>query len=308
MRLANSAGERSRSVLMSMAPIQPQVDFVFNHSCIQRQLNGWQNQSMVTDVGKAIQAALDRLGKTQAWLAEEAGVSNNAVSKWINLGKISAKNIPKAALILGIDPRQLLGVPVPPDSPNRTLYPTPADARDIEHIGHQFTAYEVDPAVHDEAPVRTERLMAGDIPEHEFTWIAEDDEMAGGDRPVMRGYRVVIEPRAIPEPGKVALIQIGDRRPVLREIKDNGAFWYIAGKSNLDPVKLVDGEYRIIGLMATAHFPRIPLHIKPHKNPGKPAPLSPKTPGTKALRRFAVESDDHGLIRRLHDQNKETKS
>lgn len=147
-----------------------------------------------------------------------------------------------------------------PGPTSQTL--TQMGLRGIGHVGEQIKTYDVDPAVHDGAPVQTERLMAGDIPEHEFTWIAEDDEMAGGDRPVLRGYRVVIEPRAVPEPGMVALIQIGDRRPVLREIKDNGAFWYIAGKGNLEPVRLVDGEYRIIGLMVTAHFERIPVKLK----------------------------------------------
>lgn len=63
---------------------------------------------MVNSVGQLIKDALSRMGKTQAWLAEKVGVSDNAVSKWIRTGQISRENIPMVARLLGLYPDELL--------------------------------------------------------------------------------------------------------------------------------------------------------------------------------------------------------
>lgn len=57
---------------------------------------------MTKSLGKLIGDRLEELGHTQAWLAEEADVSENAVSKWIRTGKISRENLIKVAQILGL--------------------------------------------------------------------------------------------------------------------------------------------------------------------------------------------------------------
>lgn len=63
----------------------------------------------MNEVGKLIKEALEHQGKTQAWLAEFCGVSNNAVSKWINgSGQISRENIRKVANALGLRASELL--------------------------------------------------------------------------------------------------------------------------------------------------------------------------------------------------------
>lgn len=72
-------------------------------------------------MGLAIRARLDELQKTQGWLAEELGVSNNAVSKWISTGKISRENSVAAARALEISVEELLG-----DSPR------PAKRQEVE--------------------------------------------------------------------------------------------------------------------------------------------------------------------------------
>lgn len=59
-------------------------------------------------IGKTIKARLKALGKTQSWLAEEVGVSTNAVSKWIKSGEISRENIKPTAEALEISSAQLL--------------------------------------------------------------------------------------------------------------------------------------------------------------------------------------------------------
>jgi hypothetical protein len=48
---------------------------------------------MDNPVGKLIKTRLKELKKTQGWLAEECGVSNVAVTKWIKSGKVSRENI-----------------------------------------------------------------------------------------------------------------------------------------------------------------------------------------------------------------------
>ncbi|MDE2441083.1 MAG: helix-turn-helix domain-containing protein [Betaproteobacteria bacterium] len=59
------------------------------------------------------------MGKTQAWLAEQVGVSDNAVSKWIRTGQISRENIPKVARLTGLYPDELL-----PDNDTGRTEPT----------------------------------------------------------------------------------------------------------------------------------------------------------------------------------------
>lgn len=68
-----------------------------------------ENQPMVNNpVGQLIRDQLKVLGKTQGWLAEKAGVSDNAVSKWVKTGQISRERIPRVARLLRIDPALLL--------------------------------------------------------------------------------------------------------------------------------------------------------------------------------------------------------
>lgn len=62
----------------------------------------------MSNLGKVIKHRLAELGKTQGWLAERAGVSNNAVSKWIKTGKISRENAIVVAVHLKITVSDLL--------------------------------------------------------------------------------------------------------------------------------------------------------------------------------------------------------
>lgn len=65
--------------------------------------------------GTVIKEALFGLGRTQSWLAERVGVSNNAVSKWINTHQIAPENISKISKILGIPGDDLLPIVVTHD-------------------------------------------------------------------------------------------------------------------------------------------------------------------------------------------------
>lgn len=61
---------------------------------------------IITDRLKALQREQRDAGssakRNQAWLAEELGVSDNAVSKWKKSGQIKSENIPSVAKALGI--------------------------------------------------------------------------------------------------------------------------------------------------------------------------------------------------------------
>lgn len=64
---------------------------------------------MVTTLGSVILEALDRLQQNQYWLAEQVGVSAQAVTKWIQTGQISRANATEVARILGVSLDALLG-------------------------------------------------------------------------------------------------------------------------------------------------------------------------------------------------------
>lgn len=86
---------------------QPQVDLPVNLSLVVR-LNPGLHALSMSPIGKTIKTRLKALGRTQAWLAEQVGVSENAVSKWIKTGEISRANIEPVTEALEISVAQLL--------------------------------------------------------------------------------------------------------------------------------------------------------------------------------------------------------
>jgi transcriptional regulator with XRE-family HTH domain len=86
---------------------QPQVDFLVNLPLVAR-LNPGLHAYGMSPLGKTIKSRLKALGRTQAWLAEQIGVSDNAVSKWVKTGEISRENSIECAAALGIGVAQLL--------------------------------------------------------------------------------------------------------------------------------------------------------------------------------------------------------
>lgn len=87
---------------MSIAGIQPQVDLKFNPVFVHGQTVGGENQPMTSALGFDIKEALARKERTQSWLAEQLGVSDNAVSKWIKTGSISRANLIRLVKILDL--------------------------------------------------------------------------------------------------------------------------------------------------------------------------------------------------------------
>jgi transcriptional regulator with XRE-family HTH domain len=97
---------------------QPQVDFTVNLPLVVH-LNPGLHAFRMSPLGKTIKSRLKALGRTQAWLAEQVGVSENAVSKWIKSGEISRENIKPAADALEISVAQLLDQNPMPDMDER---------------------------------------------------------------------------------------------------------------------------------------------------------------------------------------------
>lgn len=93
--------------LTSMHCSQPQVEVPVNLRLVVNLNHGFHPLGM-SPIGKVILSELKRMDQTQAWLAENAGVSENAVSKWVATGKISRTNVSKVAALLGVSSDQLL--------------------------------------------------------------------------------------------------------------------------------------------------------------------------------------------------------
>jgi transcriptional regulator with XRE-family HTH domain len=89
-RLNHRLNQSSTASWLKVAGIQPKIT------------------AMKNQTGKIIKDRLEALEKTQGWLAEKAGVSINAVSKWTKDGKIGRKNVPVVAEALGLTTDQLL--------------------------------------------------------------------------------------------------------------------------------------------------------------------------------------------------------
>jgi Predicted transcriptional regulators len=75
----------------------------------------------VNALGEIIKRRLLDLGRTQTWLAERVGVSENAVSKWIKTGQISIENAKQVAHALEISLDALLS-----DTAHRVAAPQPS--------------------------------------------------------------------------------------------------------------------------------------------------------------------------------------
>lgn len=63
---------------------------------------------MVGSLDDVIREALDRLERTQQWLAEQVDVTPQAVAKWMKTGQISRENATEVARVLGVSLDALL--------------------------------------------------------------------------------------------------------------------------------------------------------------------------------------------------------
>ncbi|WP_343742114.1 helix-turn-helix transcriptional regulator [Herbaspirillum huttiense] len=86
---------------------------------------------MKSTIGDKIRTRLKEIGKSQGWLAEEANVSDTAVSKWISTGKISRKSAQDVARALNISMDELMGADGTPESRGQSLALIYADADEI---------------------------------------------------------------------------------------------------------------------------------------------------------------------------------
>lgn len=101
--------------VMFMKNIQPQVDkyfnYKFNSGLLQPNCIGWHDGIMeIPILGRRIKERLRAIGKTQAWLAVELGLSDEAVSKWVKgKGDPTLGNLRAMATLLGCSIGYLAG-------------------------------------------------------------------------------------------------------------------------------------------------------------------------------------------------------
>lgn len=92
-----------------MYKIKPQVDFEVNLELLRKYAVLAENKPMAKSnkkelslLGEVITSRLKLLKRTQGWLAEQVGVSNFAVTKWVKKGQITLDNAKKAAAALDL--------------------------------------------------------------------------------------------------------------------------------------------------------------------------------------------------------------
>lgn len=82
---------------------------------------------MSEKIGKLIASRLKAMGKGQAWLAEKAEVSVNAVSKWTKTGKIARERVAHVAELLGVSVDELVSGEI-------KLEPAPSSFMDLRVV------------------------------------------------------------------------------------------------------------------------------------------------------------------------------
>lgn len=114
----------------------PQLNHELNKISTTAWLNFLTDQPNIAAMSESkniIKERLAELGKRQAWLAEIAGVSVNAVSKWTKGGPIASENVVLVADALGITTDQLLkGTQLPTDSRTDLVKLSPIERRLVE--------------------------------------------------------------------------------------------------------------------------------------------------------------------------------
>ena len=65
---------------------------------------------MENHIGKNIEWGLRAIRRNQAWLAEQLGVSEKVVVRWISHGQVSVGHATKVAALLKIQLEELLGI------------------------------------------------------------------------------------------------------------------------------------------------------------------------------------------------------
>jgi transcriptional regulator with XRE-family HTH domain len=115
-----------------MSNYKPKVDLKVNLQMVEFDIVQQENTGMGTIIGKRISSRLEKMEKTQSWLAEECNVSKNAVSKWIRSGHIARENAMQVSALLSIPLIDLLVSESPQQNVSKKLALIYADTDEIE--------------------------------------------------------------------------------------------------------------------------------------------------------------------------------
>lgn len=243
-----------------VTPIKPEVEYSFNPRFVVAGSCGGENQPMVNTVGNLIKSGLSRMGKTQAWLAEEVGVSDNAVSKWIRTGQISRENIPKVARLLGLYPDELLpgADPSPraePAKPDANVEPGP-DIQGRVPLISWVQAGAWCEVIDNFAPGDAEEWLLCPISHSERTFVlrVRGESMFNpyGRPSFMDGDLIYVDPERPAEHGSLVVVRLDDEREAtFKKLVIDGSRRYLKALNPAWPQPMIEinGNATICGVV-----------------------------------------------------------
>ena len=207
---------------------------------------------------------------TQAALARHCGVGPQDVLEWKKTGKVATKHWFAIAEFLGgsvqhlflVDSRlqpvfgdHSLPSPPPKTEEPRHTYSTSADgaAPFPVHDLPVLTGDQIKMGMRDSGT--RSRVYSGTAGAGSFVFVAPDDMMAGGDKPIAIGYHCVVDPTLAPRPGRIVLVRVSGGRPFLRKLLDDGTELVLVAEDPRIKPREVSPDVEIIGTIRTAYYP-----------------------------------------------------
>lgn len=207
---------------------------------------------------------------TQAALARHCGVGPQDVLEWKKTGKVAPKHWFAIAEFLGSSVEHLFLVdarlqplfgdhslqkPSPKAEEPRHTYgisvdgTTPSAVHDLPVL----TGDQIQMGMHDSST--RSRVYSGTAGGGSFVFVAPDDIMVGGEKPIASGYHCVVDPTLTPRPGRIVLVRIGGGRPVLRKLLDDGTELVLVAEDPRIKPRELSPEVEILGTIRTAYYP-----------------------------------------------------
>lgn len=207
---------------------------------------------------------------TQASLARHCGVGPQDVLEWKKTGKVASKHWFAIAEFLGssVEHLFLVDARLQPLFGDHSLQAPAPNAEEPRHTYGISLDGTTPSTVHD-LPVLTgdqiqmgmrdsstrSRVYSGIAGAGSFVFVAPDDVMAGGDKPIASGYHCVVDPTLTPRPGRIVLVQVGGGRPVLRKLLDDGTELVLVAEDPRIKPREFSPDVEIIGTIRTAYYP-----------------------------------------------------
>lgn len=179
-------------------------------------------------------------------LAEFFDVSEAAVSKWLNSGKIGKAKLPRFAEFTGVDFTWLATGDGNMVSEPSNISPGPPIRGKVPLISW-VQAGKWREAIDLYAPDDAENWIETTVPikEHTFALRVDGDSM---EPEFPAGVLIVVEPDLDPQPGDYVIAKNGDEATFKQLVKD-GPDWYLKPINERYPIKPLESPCKIIGVV-----------------------------------------------------------